>query len=343
MEIVKFGGSSLATETNIRLSADIVKANKKHKIIVVSAPGKYKHITTKVTDDLIQFFSNGKNLAKIINRFERLANKLLKTPKLINYKKELYLTQNLILNNLNNYNLIVSRGEFLMAKLFSLYLDIPFIDAKDILIIENNGMANIQATKFRIKKTKLKRNKSYVIGGFYGQDKDGNIALFSRGGSDYTGAILAALMNASIYKNYTDTNGIQTADPRYTYGTKTIPCLDFDSLDIITHNGACILHQNVAKLLKDYRIPLRVDNTFDPNKIYTEIHSQKCKRCIGAFFSITHKNNKIIIIEKKKKEVPTVQTINTSPETVYNDIQAIHNELIGGREKNAAAGNNLNL
>lgn len=326
MEIVKFGGSSFATAATIKLCGEIVKSSRNHKVIVVSAPGKYGTYTTKVTDDLIKVAQGENLLDEIMIRFDTTAHKLLSPTKYSIFQAELTQTAEAITRNPQDYNFIVSRGEYLAAKLFALYLDYNFIDAADILVINDDATVDLEATRQQIKKHKLKKCLPLVIGGFYGQ-KNGATALFSRGGSDYTGAILAALLSATLYKNYTDTNGIQTADPNIVYDTKTIPCLDFDSLDILTHNGAGIIHENVANLLKTYRVPLRVDNTFNPNQNYTEVHSLKCRNCQLNFFCVTHKGNKILMLSKKNGSPVAVQIINSTPETITQDLQKIHSDL----------------
>lgn len=327
MEIVKFGGFSMATAETIKMCRDIVISNKHAQAIVVSAPGKYGIHKTKITDDLIQFTQGAPVLDLIVERFSNLALELLPQKEYQAFTQILHRTRQSILENKNDYNFIVSRGEYLSAQLFALYLGYHFIDAKDILMINHDATIDLEATKEQIKIHRLKEQVPFVIGGFYGQ-RNGQTALFTRGGSDYTGAILAVLMKATLYKNYTDTHGIQTANPRLIHGTQTIPCLDFESLDILTHNGAGIIHENVAQLLQTYRVPLRVDNTFHPHKKFTEVHSTRCRNCQHNFFCVTHKDNRILIVKRKHNNPVNVQIINSSPETLIEDMQKLHIELL---------------
>jgi homoserine O-succinyltransferase len=171
---------------------------------------------------------------------------------------------------------IISRGEYFSAKVLSAKLNFNFVDAKDIIVIKKNKRVNLRATKTNIAKYKLNDKLPFVMGGFYGQDNHGGIALLSRGGSDYTGAVMAVLMGAKLYENWTDVNGIFTADPKTNPDAKHIQYIDFDTLDYMTHHGAKIIHENVAELLKKYRLPLKIDNTFDPNRLWTEVHSKDC-------------------------------------------------------------------
>ena len=328
MEIVKFGGSSMATAETIKKCRNIVTTNRRSKAIVVSAPGKYSIYQTKITDDLILYTQGNNHVLDLIAiRFDNLARELLTLPNYQKFSNILQTTIQQIKTNKGDYNFVVSRGEYLSAQLFALYLGYRFIDAQDILIINPDATINLEATKKQIKLHRLKEQLPFVMGGFYGQH-NGKTALFTRGGSDYTGAILAALMHATLYKNYTDTYGIQTANPRLIVNTKTIPCLDFESLDILTHNGAGVIHENVAQLLQTYHVPLRVDNTFDPHKSFTEVHSPRCRNCQHNFFCITHKDNRILIVKRKQNSPVSVQLIDSTAKTLIEDMQKLHLEII---------------
>jgi aspartate kinase len=334
MRTAKFGGSSMATAENIRKCADIIGADANRCVIVVSAMGKYGDYAEKVTDRLIRGCKTSgiKDFSAVFDRFYNLANDLLPPIKFNKFKIELHKTKNEVLNNPDNYAFVVSRGEYLTARMFALYLEFNFVDAVDIIVINPDGTADLRATKRNIKKYKLKKRIPFVLGGFYGRDINGNVALFSRGGSDYSGAVMAVLLKCKIYENWTDTNGLQTADPRFIYGTKTIPCVNFDTLHILTHNGATIIHENVAKLLKTYRLPMRVDNTFNPYKNWTEFHSFKCRKCLNNFFSITHTDDKITVVSKFGKNLRT-EKYETTPETLTTDIQRLHNEYLENKIK----------
>ena len=327
MEIVKFGGFSMATPETIKQCRNIIFNNREQHAIVVSAPGKYGEYQTKVTDDLIDYTKGTNTLENVISRFNNLADDLLPKQKYEIFYKDLKQVSDEIRKRKDDYAFIVSRGEYLSAKLFALYLNYEFIDAADILIINSDSTINLEATKQQIKTHHLKQKIPFVIGGFYGQ-RDGKTALFTRGGSDYTGAIMAVLLHASLYKNYTDTHGIQTANPRLVSNTQTILCLDFESLDILTHNGAGIIHENVAKLLETYRVPLRVDNTFNPDQLFTEVHSPRCRHCQHHFFCVTHKDNRILIVKRKHNNPIVTQMINSTKETVIADMQKLHDELL---------------
>lgn len=264
----------MATAANIRKCADIIAGNPARRIIVVSAMGKSGIYTEKITDQLIHI---NENFDAVFARFTDLAQELLPKSKYEKYKIDLFKTKNAVRNNPNEYAFVVSRGEYLTAKMFALYMDFNFIDAEDIIVINPDGTVNERATKHNIKIHKLKSMPPFVIGGFYGRDINGSIALFSRGGSDYTGAVIAVLLKCKIYENWTDVNGLFTADPKKDPNARHIPRIDFDTLDYMTRRDAKVIHENVASILKKYKVPLKIDNTFNPNKLWTEVHSTNCR------------------------------------------------------------------
>jgi len=310
----------MATAENIRKVEAIVRGDKKRRAIVVSAMGKFGEYNEKVTDQLFA----GK-IDAVFERFNNLANDLLPPDKFNIYKVDLHKTKNAI-GNSTDRAFIVSRGEYLTAKLFALYLNYYFVDAGDIIVINPDGTANEKATKRNIHHAKLKRHSPFVMGGFYGKTADGRWAVFSRGGSDYSASVIAVLLKCKRYENWTDSCGIQSADPRHIYGTKTIQCLDFDALDILTHNGTTIIHPNVAQILKRHKLPLKIANTFRPDGLTTEVHSRHCHKCSSDFFCITHTADTILAVRKLGKTIKTT-TYPTTAETLTADVQELHNKM----------------
>jgi aspartate kinase len=255
MKVVKFGGSSMATGGNIMRCADIVKRAGGNIVIVVSAPGKFGIYTEKITDQLIN-----RNYKVVFNRFNELADMLLLPSLRTKFYLEMYKIKKLITQNCEIPPAFA--GEYLTAKLFSLYLGYKFYDAKDVIVIKKDHSVNLSATNKNIKKLKLKKELPFVIGGFYGTacgSHSGNrnccnIALLSRGGSDYTGAVLAKLMNAAVYEKYTDGDGVYGEDGN------TILRMNYEEL-----NKHDFVHQSVAALLKNSRTKLKIANTFSPD------------------------------------------------------------------------------
>jgi len=112
-----------------------------------------------------------------------------------------------------------------------------------------------------------------------------------RGGSDYSGAIIACLLKAKEYENFTDTHGVQTANPTIVDNTKTIHHLDYATLHKLSRAGASVIFPECLPLLKRYNVPLVVDNTMNPFRAFTTITSHKAT-C--PYFSITYETKQNI-------------------------------------------------
>ena len=102
------------------------------------------------------------------------------------------------------------------------------------------------------------RGKGVVIPGFYGLMPDGTIRTFSRGGSDITGALAAAALDAEVYENWTDVSGILMADPRIVDDPMTIPQVTYDELRELSYSGAQVLHEDSIFPVREKTIPVVV-------------------------------------------------------------------------------------
>jgi len=103
-----------------------------------------------------------------------------------------------------------------------------------------------------------------VIPGFYGSMPDGTIHTFSRGGSDITGALAAAALDADVYENWTDVSGILMADPRIVENPQPIPEVTYDELRELSYAGAQVLHEGTIFPVREKNIPLNIRNTNAP-------------------------------------------------------------------------------
>ena len=121
---------------------------------------------------------------------------------------------------------------------------------------------------------KLKNVERAVIPGFYGADKDGNIVTFSRGGSDVTGALVAASLNADLYENWTDVSGFLMADPRIVENPKAIDEITYKELRELSYMGASVLHEDAIFPVRESGIPINIKNTNKPEDKGTFIVSE---------------------------------------------------------------------
>ena len=103
-----------------------------------------------------------------------------------------------------------------------------------------------------------------VITGFIGATADGVVTTLGRGGSDYSGAIIGAAIDADEVWIYTDVDGVMTADPRVVRGVQTLESLSYLEMSELAYFGAKVLHPKTILPALERGIPIRIKNTFNP-------------------------------------------------------------------------------
>jgi len=258
--------------------------------VVVSAPGKCADFGRKITDLLIDthaqlcFQDECDSCDIVFGRFEKLAYDLG-----VDIDAELQRTREEVLINKCDYDFVVSRGEYLMSVLFARLVGYQFLDAANFVVIKKNGECDVDATRRNF--ARLDKSGHYVMGGFFGRGENGGIKTFSRGGSDYSGAIAAVCHGADIYEVFTDTYGVQTANPAIVKNTRTVSEIDYSTLHTLCKGGASVIFPNCVPLLKSHNMPLKVDNTMDAGVQNTIVTQAKSR---DPFFSITYETRQNI-------------------------------------------------
>lgn len=282
--VSKFGGSSLKDAGQFAKVKKIIFSKDDRDVIVVSAPGRRFREDTKITDELISLSDKNvkiDELDKIIKSLEEelKVQEAYRDTQLEKIKKRfLSIAEELKLEefwdeelkfvfdeikNSRDKEFIVSRGEYLNAKLLSRYLGYDFIDAKDIIIFDDEGQVDLEKSREAIR-NHIVENQKAVVPGFYGSDKNGDIVTFTRGGSDYTGSLIAYALDSKVYENWTDVNGIMTSDPNRDPNAKTIDKLNFKELKEIIDKGAQVYQGDAIKPVEEKNITIKILNTNDP-------------------------------------------------------------------------------
>jgi aspartate kinase len=122
---------------------------------------------------------------------------------------------------------------------------------------------------------KICSEKIVVFPGFFGVTKEGDVATFSRGGSDLTGSILAEALDAVEYENFTDVNGIFSANPNTVSQPALIPALTYKEMRELSYHGFNVLHEEAVKPVIRKKIPIRLRNTFNLKSEGTLIVSER--------------------------------------------------------------------
>ena len=265
--VTKFGGSSLSCATQFEKVKNIVTSDPKRKIVVVSALGKRDSSDTKITDLLYILHAHLKHSVPyedvwnmLYTRFVGVQNELKINYDITNDLEQLKSE----LNKNISLDYLVSRGEYLTAKLMSSYLGYTFVDARDLLFYNFDGSQDELNTERNVKLA-FQEHGNIVVPGFYGSYPNGTVRLLSRGGSDITGAILAKCLNASLYENWTDVSGVLAADPRIIKNPKAIKEITYAELRELSYMGASVLHEETVFPVQQLNIPINLKNTNEPS------------------------------------------------------------------------------
>lgn len=294
-KVAKFGGSSLADAGQFSRVRDIIYSSTDRKLVVVSAPGRRHDGDSKVTDVLIDIDASKdreKDLEELIRRLEgdleetreslegdfelfkkRFENIVDELDFEDDVKKELQADIEGVIEEIedsDSRDFILSRGEYLNAKIMSHYLDYRFVDSKDLIYFDGYGRLDEEKTYESIRSL-IEKEDQVVVPGFYGSDAEGGIKTFERGGSDITGSLLAGALNSKLYENWTDVDGVMTADPRLDKTAKTIPNLSYEELLEIGLAGAGVYQVDAIRSLMDKNIPIEILNTNQPGNTGTRV------------------------------------------------------------------------
>ncbi len=272
MIICKFGGSSVADADQLRKVKAIVDKDKRREILIVSAPGKRNKDDTKITDLLYASNKVACETGTCCETFKKVRERYLGILKDLNIESsELSKSLDEVEKNINSgagSDYAASRGEYLNAKLISIYFGWEFVDSADLIVINDNGTINDETWK--LCKDRLS-GSNYIIPGFYGKGESGKVKTFSRGGSDISGAIIAKAVGAKVYENWTDVAGCYNADPRYIDGAYPISQMTYKEVRALSIVGASVFHPEAIVPVNEAGIPINIKNTNDDEKPGTMI------------------------------------------------------------------------
>jgi len=306
--VSKFGGSSVASSDCFKQIKKIVEANKNRKVVVTSAIGKAFDSDNKITDLLYLMYAHVKYKVSYENVLAIIKEKYQKIHDELNLKLDLDHEFKTIIENIKlGEDYLVSRGEYLTGLMLAEYLGFEFVDAKNLIVFDYNGKVNEDKTYSKIKNT-IDGSKPVVVPGFYGAYPNGDIKLFSRGGSDITGSILARGINASKYENFTDVPGFYVASPKIVDQPKLIKEITYNELRELSYMGASVIHEEAVFPIQDFNIPLQILATQRPDEGGTII-SNECSDKENIITGISGKKQFVAINIIKSKSSDKLEMI----------------------------------
>ncbi len=302
MQVLKFGGSSVGTPDAITKVIAIVKQREQAMpaIIVVSA-------MRGVTDQLIllaQSASQGNEAYKTIIQnleqkhldavrallpIQQQSGTLSMVKQLINEIESncegLFMLRELTMRMQDR---LISYGEILSSKIIAAAfeaegVDQVWLDSRELIKTNSkyfNAVVDRSLTNQTIQSyfaSSSNEHALYIAPGFIASDAEGNTTTLGRGGSDYTGAIYAAALKASVLEIWTDVSGMMTADPRMVQNAKEIPKISYQEAMELSHFGAKIIYPPTIQPVMYENISVRIKNTFEPEHPGTLIENESPK------------------------------------------------------------------
>ena len=273
IKVVKFGGSSVANAAQFAKVKHIVESDSDRKFIITSACGKESKKDHKITDLLYLCQAHVRYGVSYDSILDLIKEKYYGIKRDLNLKvdldREFENMEKLMHRNVST-DYLVSRGEYMTGLLLAEYLDADFVDAKDVMAFGFDGEIDMERTKELLLKH-TKPGRKVVIPGFYGALPNGVIKVMSRGGSDISGSVIANVIDADVYENWTDVSGFLVADPKIVDHPLRIPRITYNELREMSYMGANVLHDDAVFPVSSKNIPINVRNTNEPDNPGTMI------------------------------------------------------------------------
>lgn len=297
MNVLKFGGTSVANAQNISKVLAIVEnsAKRDRLAVVVSA-------FSGVTDLLVLAASNAaakdKNYKTIVGQIEQKHKDAIDELIALPEQRELIDSVNANINELKTLldgcfllgelssrtsDAILGFGELLSSQIIAKALqqkikDAAYKDSREIIKTNNNfgkAMVDFDLTnKLIAEHFKSNAAAVTVLPGFIASSTDGNRTTLGRGGSDYTAAILAAALESAQLEIWTDVNGMFTANPKIVKQSQPIATISYQEAMELSHFGAKVLYPPTIQPVLRRNIPILIKNTFEPEAAGTLITSK---------------------------------------------------------------------
>ena len=280
LKVLKFGGSSMADAQQYEKIKSIVEADLSRRVVVVSAAGKRFSDDHKLTDLLYLCYAHLQYGVSCDSVWEMITERYLEIRDALQLQTDLESEFAQLREKMDKKAVtqdeLVSRGEYFSARLMADYLGFEFLDSVSWLKFKFDGTVDQEKSYALLRE--LVGRKKVVIPGFYGAMPDGHIKTFTRGGSDITGALAAAALDADVYENWTDVSGMLMADPRIVENPEPIPHVTYSELRELSYIGAQVLHEGTIFPVREKGIPLNIRNTNDPSHPGTMIQAKFRRR-----------------------------------------------------------------
>ena len=300
MQVLKFGGTSVANAENINRVIAVMKesALREKTVVVVSALGGitdllltaatlaaegnevYKEKLTAIEQ---RHLETVKQLLPVAHQSQLLSLVKKSCNEIEDICNGIFLLRELTARSKDR---IASYGEWISSQIVTAKckadgLAAQWVDAREIIITDTAfTMAEVDfdTTNKKVSEYFLNSEASlWIVPGFIASSIDGITTTLGRGGSDYTAAILASALNAAKLEIWTDVSGMMTADPRLTANARIIPHISYQEAMELSHFGAKVIYPPTIQPVMTKDIPVWIKNTFAPADTGTLIESVASK------------------------------------------------------------------
>ena len=303
---MKFGGTSVGKPQRMHEVARLVTADAEPRIVVLSAVSG----TTNALVEIGNLLAQGKRddakqkIATLETQYNQFLSELVQQKPALDkgahILREHFEFLNIILKISYSEALskdILAQGELLSTKLFSVYLEEQgiaheLLPALEFMSIDANDEPQVEVIREKLNRL-LKQypgQNLFITQGYICRNARGEVDNLKRGGSDYSASLIAAAIQASVCEIWTDINGMHNNDPRIVDRTMPIEQLSFDEAAELAYFGAKILHPASIWPAQQYKTPVKLLNTMEPQAkgtLIAEMAASKGVKAVAAKDGIT--------------------------------------------------------
>ena len=291
MKVLKFGGTSVGSVKSIMSLKRIVEAESRRQpvVVVVSALGGITDMLISTSQLALRGDERYRDeFERMVNRHHQMIDTIITDPR---KREQLFATVDSLFEQLRSIyfgiylihdlsektmDAIVSYGERLSSNIVAtLVKGARWYDARNFIkTFRKNGRHTLDSelTTSLVREAFEDLPRISLVPGFISRDRDtGEVTNLGRGGSDYTAAIIAAALDASILEIWTDVDGVMTADPKVIKTAYTINELSYVEAMELCNFGAKVIYPPTIYPVCIKNIPILVKNTFNPESAGTII------------------------------------------------------------------------
>ena len=296
MKVLKFGGTSVANSSSIKNVLSIVQQEQQCTVVVSALGG----VTDLLLNAMNRAAQNDNSFSTVYKELEERHLEVIKgfiptksQSSLISFVKvELNRLETLLegiamLQEITPKaaDKVASFGEHLSSTIIAAIfkennIDVRLIDGRDLIetnLQNNRPIIQWENTGKNVKTLfSASSAKVTLVPGFVAKNSKGENTTLGRGGSDFTAAILANILEASSLEIWTDVSGMFTAHPKIVAQATPIPQLSYLEAMELSHFGAKVIYPPTLQPLVEKNIPVYIKNTFaanDPGTLITKTKS----------------------------------------------------------------------